>query len=426
MILRVNSAAEIVVHPKFAHTKSKLDQVNHARFYPVHSPLMERQRTWAHNADPVSFSRRENGDLIIQVNTFEEDEYTLNLEVKTDDGKVQPITAFGFYALEPDLFELRPFRGDFHMHSTRSDGRQSPEYVAAACRKIGDDFMALTDHGKYEPSLEAIRAMKKYDSDMLCIPGEEVHLPKNPVHVINFGANRSVNALAIKEDPEGFAKDVSAAAAEFPADMEPLCAEQTAISEWAFDKIREAGGIAMFCHPYWRPGHNYIGANVIELLMERRKFDVLEVFGGYYRYQTESNMLALSRYNEERSKGKVIPVAGVSDSHDCDGDLFGWYYTIVFAKELTFANLAASLRADLSVAVHDIPGEHPIAAGSFRLTKYAYFLLREYFPLHNDLCRPEGEAILRAEAGEESYEDVMAYLASRKGKVPALWKELWA
>ena len=46
------------------------------------------------------------------------------------------------------------------MHSHYSDGQESPAYVAAACRREGLDFMALTDHGQYKPSLEAQQAFE--------------------------------------------------------------------------------------------------------------------------------------------------------------------------------------------------------------------------------------------------------------------------
>ncbi len=207
---------------------------------------------------------------------------------------------------------------------------------------------------------------------------------------------------------------------DLPADLPEVTRFQVAASEWTFDKIREGNGIAMFCHPYWRPGHNYIGEDVVDLLYERNRFDVLEVFGGFYRNQVESNMLALSRYMEERGKGKKIPVAGISDAHGCDGDLFGWYYTIVFADELKFESLAKAIRSEQCVAVHWIPGEHPIIAGPFRLTRLAHFLLREFYPVHDELCRIEGEIMCRNEA------DAAELMQHRKGSVPAYFAQCWS
>ena len=40
----------------------------------------------------------------------------------------------------------RFFRGNLHCHSNRSDGLQTPEYVAAAYRDAGYDFILLSDH----------------------------------------------------------------------------------------------------------------------------------------------------------------------------------------------------------------------------------------------------------------------------------------
>ena len=134
-------------------------------------------------------------------------------------------------------------------------------------------------------------------------------------------------------------------------------------------------------------------------------------------------MLALSRWQEERAKGKKIPVAGISDSHNCDVELAGWYYTIVFAQDLDFKSIAEAIRDDRSTAVHWIPGHAPIVAGSFRLTKFVYFLLREFYPAHDELCAVEGEAIIRHIRGEEV--DIKAFIAARKGAVERFMKEYW-
>lgn len=429
MILRTDSEVQITVHPKHEHAKKQLDRVDHACFYPILSPLMDREHTWVHHSDPIPFTRQANGDLVFSVHTFEEDEYVLLLEQRTDGDHFRAVIEFRLYALGNDLFELRPYRGDFHMHSTGSDGGQSPEYVAAVCRKLGCDFMALTDHGTMKPSLEVIHRMNGFGTDMLCIPGEEVHLTDNPVHVVNFGGRESVNDLVLNgKEKERFEREVAERMKQFPAGSEPLMVEQVSKTEWEFDRIREAGGIAIFAHPYWCPGHNYVGGNVVEELMTRNNFDAVEVFGGFYEYQIESNMLSLARYEEERAKGKTVHAVGVSDCHSWTGDEFlaKWYYTIVFAKELSFESIAEAIRDNRSVAVHQTPGSHPIAAGPFRLVRIVYFLLREFFPLHNDLCRIEGEAILRAVGGEDTEDEVRSFLRSRKGTVPALWNDLWA
>ncbi len=48
----------------------------------------------------------------------------------------------------PELIELRDIRGDVHMHTTEPDGRASLEEMAAAGRKQGYEYIAITDHSK--------------------------------------------------------------------------------------------------------------------------------------------------------------------------------------------------------------------------------------------------------------------------------------
>jgi DNA polymerase (family 10) len=46
----------------------------------------------------------------------------------------------------PRLLELEDLRGDLHSHTTLSDGRQTPEQMAAGARARGLEYLALTDH----------------------------------------------------------------------------------------------------------------------------------------------------------------------------------------------------------------------------------------------------------------------------------------
>jgi len=48
----------------------------------------------------------------------------------------------------PALLEPKHVRGDLHLHSTHSDGSASIADMAAACRKLGYDYMCVTDHSQ--------------------------------------------------------------------------------------------------------------------------------------------------------------------------------------------------------------------------------------------------------------------------------------
>jgi len=48
----------------------------------------------------------------------------------------------------PRLVELKDIRGDLQMHTTASDGRNSIEEMAAAAKKLGYEYILITDHSK--------------------------------------------------------------------------------------------------------------------------------------------------------------------------------------------------------------------------------------------------------------------------------------
>jgi hypothetical protein len=131
----------------------------------------------------------------------------------------------------------------------------------------------------------------------------------------------------------------------------------------------------------------------------------------------------VARYHEERARGKRIPIVGVSDSHGCDPeDLFGWYYTIVFAPSNDLPALVGAIKDLFSVAVEALPGQPARAYGPYRLVRYAQFLLRELFPRHDALCAEEGRLMLAHAAGEAQDNA----LASLRGRTQALYQHGWA
>ena len=309
------------------------------------------------------------------------------------------------------------------MHSHMSDGRESPGYVTGCCRRIGLDFMALTDHRQYAPSLEAQQAYAGIPIDLRIYPGEEVHPPDNPVHIINFGGSFSVNDLF--EDRGRYQAEVDQIDQQLGTLPAGVNRYQYASCCWAFEKIRQGGGLGIFCHPYWFTGHRYSPAGALTShLLETRPFDAYELLGGYDRQEVDSNTLQVARYYEERAKGNEIPIVGVSDAHGCEtGSLFGWYYTIVFSATLEHSDLVTSIKDLFSVAVEAIPGESVRAYGPFRLVKYALFLLREILPQQDTLCLEEGRLMLAHLAGDPSAAQMLESLSGRTAeRLTTLWE----
>lgn len=414
-IVRSRQQSTITIRPLFGHCEFRDTDALEVALVPTCGVL--GQTGWVEY--PRAPAEVRGGSISVSLAFEQEQEYVLLLE-RVRDGQRALVAEFRLYAVDDDLFARRPLKGDLHLHTHYSDGRESPAFVAASCRKIGLDFMAITDHRQYAPSLEAIAAFADVETDLLICPGEEVHPPNNPVHIVNFGASKSINALF---NTDGYRNEVAEVARELTL---PQGVDRYSLASciWCFRNIREAGGLGVFCHPYWLTGYRFdVPEYLTDAVFDSAPYDALELIGGYHLNEAESNMLQVARYQEERARGKRIPVVGSSDSHGCEqADLFGWYYTIVFAKANERAEIIGSIKDLYSVAVEALPGEHARAFGPFRLVRYAQFLMREVFPLHDELCFEEGGQMIAYAGGDASAADVVRCLNGRTAK---LYDRIW-
>ena len=424
-VMRVSSEEKkIVIHARQGHGVRLLDQVDNFHLIAQYQPRRGEDRQWLNNLPCQRMERQANGDLWLFAELPQEGEYIIYLTRGAEGSPRSEVMTFSVYALEEDLFKLRPWKGDLHIHSCESDGKETPEFTMASARRNGCDFMTISDHLQYAPSLAAIEAAQECSCDILVIPGEEVHLPDNATHIVNFGGNWSINDLA-RRDEEKFRQEVEEYGKDLPGDVHPINRFQIGATEWVFDRIREAGGVSIFSHPYWRAQYrNHIDEVVINYLLEHQKFDAMEVFGGFTLAGVESNMLSLARWQSESAKkGKQIPVVGVSDCHGCDTHVANWYYTVIFAEKLEFASLADAIRSNRSVAFYAVPGQYPIIAGDFRLTKFSYFLHREFYPRHNEICHLEG-TIMRSYYSEGSI-NAPEVIKALSGSVAEFMDSFW-
>lgn len=328
---------------------------------------------------------------------------------------------FNLYSLAPDLARLRPYKGDFHIHSLFSDGKELPEYVAAGFRANGFDFIAITDHFEYHPSLRAMDRWKDLKNGFRLFPGEEVHVPGGQAHIINFGGSFSVNELA-RENPERFQKEVAEIESALPPGLLPKGANAfpVAASEWAFERIHQGGGLAMFCHPYWRTNKYELSEAVTDAIFRRRKFDVFEVIGGYGEVDWRSQNQQVLRYYEERARGNDFPVAGASDAHGIDGGEYAYrYYTVALSESDELPALIDAMKSGRCAAVDEMGGKTPRVYGEFRLARYIAFLVENYFPGQAELCRTEGALMREALSGRHGARAALDLLGDRVGEYRA-------
>lgn len=323
----------------------------------------------------------------------------------------QAVAHLYVYALDEDMRGRYPFRGNLHTHTCRSDGKQAPAIVAANYRKHGYDFMSINDHRRYYPSLEAIEAYEGVPCGMTLVYGEEIHLPDNDVHIVNFGGTYSVNGLldcslqnqestrrAVIDNPppviteEQYKEEVWALTEtlDIPDGLEKFV---YASCVWGWRHIQNGGGLAIHAHPYWEP-YRVQPYNVPESLndymLEQHVFDAFEVLNGEEHQRTLR--LQPIKYYECREKGIHFPVVGSTDDHTSlreQRETAMKLSTMVFAKKNGREELISAIKDEYSVAVDEAAGEYRLV-GDFRLVKYTRFLLDELFPLHDDLCHEEG------------------------------------
>lgn len=414
-IVRANEKAEITIRPLYDHSAFGEECTYEVSIFPLSGPGTQMVRSL--KLSPVM------GALHIHHEFDGEQEHRMVIESLSGE-KRSVLAQFHVYSLAPDLFARRPFKGDVHLHSHYSDGKEAPAYVAGACRRIGLDFMAVTDHHRHSPSLEALAAYNETDIDLGIFPGEEIHLPGNPIHCVNFGGRSSVSKLVGRdEEYRAEVSHIQNRLSGFPLTVDPY---QYASTVWCFQKIRDAGGLGVFCHPYWFVNNRFdVPEALLTQILEEQPFDAVEVVGGYLPHEAESNWLQVARYNEERARGRKIPVVGASDAHTCEKDgVLGAYYTVVFSPTPGLHDLIESVRNLYSVAVESPSGEESSRAhGPFRLVRYTQFLLREVFPQHDELCVEEGRLMLAHLSGDaQAVHTLRAY----KGRTTALCDRLWA
>jgi hypothetical protein len=283
--------------------------------------------------------------------------------------------------------------------------------------------------------------MYKDITDFTIVPGEEVHLPLNNVHYVNFGSSFSINALVTPNrnqersgddlcyrSTNGSAPDTMTEE-EFIAMIEKRSENvdrehkserlSYAVLEWTYEQIQNGGGLGIFPHPYWLCQMMQLPEDYTEFIYKNAPFDAFEVLGGENYYPHNGFQTGL--YYEMKARGIDHPVVGSTDSHGSTEHYKNVCIcsTIVFAKENTREALIEAIKDKYSIAVDTISKEYRLV-GDFRLMKYASFLMENYFPLHDLACRAEGYYMDRYSRGDKRAADV---LNAMKGQIPEMQKK---
>lgn len=191
---------------------------------------------------------------------------------------------------------------DFHVHSYYScDSVITPEELVFYAKKRGLDGVAITDHDRVDSAQKIAK-----DIDLLVIPGIEISSLNG--HVIGLNLREKI--------------------------PRKLSADET------IDRIHEAGGIAIACHPitFFKES---LGKQI------NSKFDAIEVINSSafpFNYAVNRSRRIASRLQ--------IPMIGGSDAHY--GPEIGCAYTLLEAEpnvEIVIRALSKGLCQPFGVAI---------------------------------------------------------------------------
>lgn len=190
--------------------------------------------------------------------------------------------------------ELPFFKGNLHMHTTRSDGALSPEQAMLLYRQNGYHFVCLTDHNQVGEQAEF--------QGMLVLPGLELDdlLPDQAVHIVGVGTDPGM----------------------------PILPNDDRTPQRMIDSIRRAGGRAILAHPAW-------SLNTVELMASLEGLSAVEIY----------NTFSGEPWNAERADsqqmldvlathGTLLPTVATDDAHRYQGEACR-SYTMVQARALT-------------------------------------------------------------------------------------------
>ncbi|MBR4070696.1 MAG: PHP domain-containing protein, partial [Bacteroidaceae bacterium] len=179
-----------------------------------------------------------------------------------------------------DIYGKTRYRVNLHTHTTRSDGKKTPEEAAKIYREAGYDAIALTDHWNYGESFEqyGLTVLSGVEYNI-----KNTHPREGLFHIVGVGMER---------DPR---------------------LDDTADAQAAIDAIKSAGGLAIIAHPAW-------SLNTPQQIMALRGGDVTEIYnsvsGVHMSRRPDSGVIV----DMLGAQGVFYPLVADDDTHYYDND----------------------------------------------------------------------------------------------------------
>ncbi|MCC6626379.1 MAG: CehA/McbA family metallohydrolase [Chloroflexi bacterium] len=206
----------------------------------------------------------------------------------------------------------RFFRGNLHTHSTRSDGRLSPDDVMRTYRDAGYDFLSLTDHFLDRYGFPITDTTGFRTAGFTTLLGAELHGPRTEVgerwHLVAVG---------------------------LPLDFAPAGADETGPALAA--RASEAGAFVGIAHPAW---YNLTLADALTI----ESADAVEVYNETCAQESDRGD-SWHLADMMLARGRRLSTYAADDAHfgGRADSLAAWVQ--VKAADLTPAALLAALKA---------------------------------------------------------------------------------
>jgi predicted metal-dependent phosphoesterase TrpH len=187
------------------------------------------------------------------------------------------------------MFDTDGGLADLHVHTSYSDGRDSPVDVVEHAHRLGFDVIAITDHDTIAGAQIAARFAARWPGSPSVIMGEEVS--SRDGHILGLFLRERV--------PPGMSAADTIAA------------------------IHERGGLAVAAHPFWRRAavnrRGWRGS--VGDLVRRLPFDAVELVNG----GPTPDMWHANRTAHAANRTTRRPAVGGSDAHVKEA--MGWAHT---------------------------------------------------------------------------------------------------
>ena len=226
--------------------------------------------------------------------------------------------------------EMKYSKADTHIHTSYSDGNNSPEdIVEAAAGKL--NVIAVTDHNRIKGAFKAKEyALKNSFLEVDVIIGEEISTKNG--HIVGlFLENKIIPGKTAQE---------------------------------TIDEIHSQGGLAIAPHPYYFVSYAEKGYQPVRKLLNELDFDAIEVINNSSTFSIFSNAAA-SLTNVSIG----LPQLGVSDAHR--SDFIGKGYTGFYGK--TALDLRSQIKEKKTTAHFNRYSFQEFKINAFQSAKSFYF-----------------------------------------------------